>query len=82
MSSSIPRISGRPGRGEFRQVLGHLADDERIFAYRALCIARGDRRELAGFDETLYELHHHRVVLERYGPFASAHAGTPSSECP
>lgn len=37
-----------------RQVLGHLADDERMFAYRALCIARGDSREIPGFDEVQY----------------------------
>jgi hypothetical protein len=37
-----------------KQVLGHLADDERIFAYRALCVARGDARPLPGFDENAY----------------------------
>jgi len=42
------------GKWSVKQVLGHLADDERIFAYRALCIARGDSRELPGFDENLY----------------------------
>ncbi|MEO7999474.1 MAG: DinB family protein [Gemmatimonadaceae bacterium] len=43
-----------PGKWTVRQVLGHLADDERIFAYRALCIARGDLRALPGFDENTY----------------------------
>jgi hypothetical protein len=47
-------LSYAPGKWTVRQLLGHLADDERIFAYRALCLARGDRRELAGFDEELY----------------------------
>lgn len=42
------------GKWTVRQVLGHLADDERIFAYRALCIARGDARPLPGFDENSY----------------------------
>ncbi len=32
-----------------KDVVGHLADDERIFAYRALCVARSDARALAGF---------------------------------
>lgn len=46
-----------PGKWTLKEVLGHLADDERIFAYRALCIARGDERALASFDEKLYVEH-------------------------
>jgi uncharacterized damage-inducible protein DinB len=42
------------GKWTVNQVLGHLADDERIFAYRALCIARGDSQPLPGFDENAY----------------------------
>lgn len=42
------------GKWTPRQILGHLADDERIFAYRALCICRGDPGPLAGFDENAY----------------------------
>ncbi len=37
-----------------RQVLGHLIDGERIFAYRALRFARSDTTGLPGFDENIY----------------------------
>jgi hypothetical protein len=43
-----------PGKWTLKEVLGHIIDDERIFSYRALCVARGDESELPGFDEKLY----------------------------
>jgi hypothetical protein len=43
-----------PGKWTLKEVVGHLADDERIFCHRALCIARGDTAPLPGFDEKLY----------------------------
>ena len=43
-----------PGKWSVKEVLGHLADVERIFAYRALRIARGDATPLPGFDENAY----------------------------
>jgi hypothetical protein len=42
------------GKWSVREVVGHLADAERIFAYRILRIARGDATPLAGFDENVY----------------------------
>ena len=43
-----------PGKWTVKEVIGHLIDDERIFAYRALCVARGDTRPLPGFEENDY----------------------------
>lgn len=132
-------LSYGEGKWTVKEVLGHLADDERIFAYRALCLARGDDRELPGFDEKRYvagarftdlpvaelladyvavrrasislfrnldagawtrrgrvngyaatprglafhiaghELHHHRVMAERYLPLAQGRPWWPST---
>lgn len=43
-----------PGKWSVREVFGHLGDSERLFGYRALCIARGDRTPLPGFDQEVY----------------------------
>lgn len=43
-----------PGKWSVKEVVGHMADVERIFAYRALRVGRGDATPLAGFDENAY----------------------------
>jgi hypothetical protein len=44
-----------------KEVLGHVCDTERIFAYRALRISRGDQTPIEGFEQDDYV---------RNGPFA------------
>ncbi len=55
-------FSYAPGKWSTKEVLGHLCDTERIFAYRALRIARGDTTPLPGFEQDDYV---------RNGPFAN-----------
>ncbi len=46
----------RPAAGEWsiKEVIGHINDSERIFAYRALRIARNDTTPLPGFEQNDY----------------------------
>lgn len=43
-----------PGKWTIKQLLGHVIDTERIFAYRLLCIGRNDRTPLPGFEQDDY----------------------------
>lgn len=43
-----------PGKWSVKEMLGHVNDTERIMAYRALRIARGDQTPLAGFEQDDY----------------------------
>src|SRR5579863_1096011 len=43
-----------PDKWSVKEVVGHVADTERIFAYRALRIARGDETPLEGFEQEDY----------------------------
>lgn len=42
------------GKWSVKEVIGHIADAERILCYRALAVARGDTQPLPGFDENEY----------------------------
>ena len=46
-----------PGKWTLKEMVQHITDTERILAYRALCIARGDTTPLPGFEENDYALH-------------------------
>lgn len=56
--SSIPDdkwlYSYAEGKWTINEVVQHLLDTERVFAYRALCFSRKDIIELPGFDQDEY----------------------------
>lgn len=55
---SIPEAKGEfryaPGKWSIKELLCHMIDVERIFAYRALRFARNDKTPLSGFEENDY----------------------------
>lgn len=46
-----------PEKWSIKELVGHIIDGERIFAYRALRFARNDRTELPGFEQDDYIRH-------------------------
>ena len=42
------------GKWSIKELLGHIIDTERIFAYRALCFARGEKQHLPGMEQDDY----------------------------
>jgi uncharacterized damage-inducible protein DinB len=42
------------GKWSVKEVVGHMIDTERIMCTRALCIARGEKQSLPGFEENDY----------------------------
>jgi hypothetical protein len=42
------------GKWSIKELLQHIIDTERIFNYRALCFARGEKANLPGFEENDY----------------------------
>ena len=43
-----------PGKWTVKELLQHITDSERVFAYRAMCIARGEKTALPGYEQDDY----------------------------
>jgi uncharacterized damage-inducible protein DinB len=82
---SLPeeKLSHRYAEGKWtiREILAHVVDDERIYAYRALRFARNDRTELPGFEQDDYAAHsgaNERDVRDILSEFAAVRRATIS----
>ncbi len=54
ISDNLGNYAYETGKWTIKEVLQHICDAERIFQYRALCISRGEKRKLNGFDQDDY----------------------------
>jgi len=66
-----------PGKWTIRGVVGHVLDAERVFGYRALCVARGDKASLPGFEQNDYAVNagsDRRTLASLAAEFASLRA--------
>ena len=52
--SSKENYAYADGKWNIKELFQHLADCERVFSFRILCIGRQDPMNLPGFDEDLY----------------------------
>ncbi|MBX3063288.1 MAG: DinB family protein [Anaerolineae bacterium] len=54
ISDAQADVRPAPGEWSIKEVMGHVTDTERIFAYRALCVARAETTPLPGFEQDDY----------------------------
>lgn len=80
---NIPEVKGdyryEPGKWSIKELLCHLMDAERIFAYRALRFARNDKTPLPGFEENDYAPQanaHSRSLVQLGGEMERLRAST------
>lgn len=69
------------GKWTIKEILVHLIDDERIYAYRALRFARNDKTELPGFEQDDYATHsgaNERDIKDILKEFATVRSATIS----
>ena len=81
--ASIPEDRGgyryAEGKWSIREAIGHIADTERVFSYRALRFGRGDETPVPGFDEGPYVAtahHDRRTIASLAAEFDAVRAAT------
>jgi uncharacterized damage-inducible protein DinB len=70
-----------PGKWSIKDIFNHVIDCERIYNYRALSIARGEKLPLPGFEENDYAreaLADHRNIQEMVKEFQHVRSSTIS----
>lgn len=69
------------GKWTIKEILVHVVDDERIYAYRALRFARNDKTELPGFEQDDYAFYsgaNRRDIKDILNEFATVRHATIS----
>ena len=68
--NSIPEekksYSYKEGKWTIAELLGHVIDTERVFAFRALCFARNDQTPLPGFEQDEYMKYSNMSDITKY----------------
>jgi hypothetical protein len=54
VSEDVASVPQAEGKWSVKEVLGHLCDTERVMSYRLMRFARGDQKELQGFEQDDY----------------------------
>ncbi len=54
MSEELSSYRYEPNKWSIKELLGHITDSERVFQFRAMSFARGEKTPLPGFDQDLY----------------------------
>lgn len=57
VSEDKARYRYAPGKWSLSEMFGHVLDTERVFAYRMMCISRGDQNKFPGMEQDDYVAH-------------------------
>ena len=82
---SLPQSRGdetyAPGKWTIKQVIQHIIDAERVFAFRLLAMSRGEQQNIRGFDQDKYLAHvdvQARTLADQYREFETVRDATLS----